>query len=774
MTKYILLFFIFTNAFVYAKELPKGFKKTDANLFGHIIDKETKEHLMYLTVALKGTTVGTTTDATGHYFLKNLPEGNFTLVMKAVGYRTIEMPVSLKKGNTLEINFEVEEDLVSLDEVVVSANRNETTRRMAPTLVKVLDAELLEMKGAANLADGLNFQPGVRVESSCQNCGSSQVRINGLDGPYTQLLIDSRPVFSALGSVYGLEQIPANMIERVEVMRGGGSALFGSSAIAGTINIITKEPIRSSAQASHNITMIGDGGTFDNVTSLNASMVTDARNAGMYVFAQSRHRSAFDQDGDGFSELPKIKTKMAGFRSFLKTGVYSRITAEYHTIREFRRGGDSLDLPPHDVMIAEQLDHDINSGSLKFDYYSPNEKHRLSFFSSLQHINRESYYGTDHNENAYGNTDNLTSVTGGQYSGSFDHVLFMPADLTAGLEYSIDDTEDVIKGYNRYFTQTTRVYSAFLQNEWKNQKWSFLLGGRLDKHNMLDDVVFSPRMNVRFNPTADLNFRASYSAGFRAPQAFDEDLHITLVGGGDEGDGRLSIIENSDDLKKEKSHSFSLSTDWYHTFGNVQVNLLAEGFYTKLDDVFALRPLGDYDQDGILTYLRENASGAEVMGINLEGRAIFTHWFELQMGGTIQRSRYKEALEWSEDKTVPFEKDMFRTPDLYGYFTATLKPTKRFTTFLSGNYTGEMLVQHMAGFVEKDIAVRTDGFFDMELKFAYDLELYKETTLQLSAGVKNIFDAYQSDLDRGANRDPGYTYGPSLPRSYCAGMKFSF
>ena len=104
---------------------------------------------------------------------------------------------------------------------------------------------------------GTKFQPGVRVETNCQNCGFQQVRINGLDGPYTQILIDSRPIFSALSGVYGLEQIPANMIERVEVMRGGGSALFGSSAIAGTINIITKEPMRNSAQIAHSLTMIG-------------------------------------------------------------------------------------------------------------------------------------------------------------------------------------------------------------------------------------------------------------------------------------------------------------------------------------------------------------------------------------------------------------------------------------------------------------------------------------------------------------------------------------
>ena len=269
-------------------------RKSDANIIGHILDKKTNEHLPYITVALKGTTIGTVTDATGHYFLKNLPEGNFVLEISSVGYKTISRNVTLKKGKTLEENFEIEEDAIALDGVVVSANRSETTRRLAPTLVNVVDLKLFETTNSSTLSQGLNFQPGVRVETNCQNCGFQQVRINGLDGPYTQILIDSRPVFSALSGVYGLEQIPASMIERVEVMRGGGSALFGSSAIAGTINIITKEPLRNSGRLSHTITSIGGSSSFDNNTSLNASLVTDDHRAGLYIFGQNRHRSGYD------------------------------------------------------------------------------------------------------------------------------------------------------------------------------------------------------------------------------------------------------------------------------------------------------------------------------------------------------------------------------------------------------------------------------------------------------------------------------------------------
>lgn len=348
---------------------PEKKQNSDANIYGHVVEKSTGEHLSYISVSLKGTTIGGMTDGSGHFFFKNLPEGKFTVVVRAVGYKTIEREVVLSRGKTQELNFELAPEQISLDEVVVSANRNETTRREAPSLVNVLDPKVFEQTNSACLAEGLNFQPGVRVENDCQNCGFQQVRINGLDGHYSQILMDSRPIFSALTGVYGLEQIPTNMIDRVEVVRGGGSALFGSSAIGGTINIITKEPTHNSAQLSHALTSLGGTSDLDNNTMLNASLVTENNRAGVFLFGQNRNRSGYDHDGDGFTELPDLRSLTAGFRAFLKTSLYSKLTAEYHGINEYRRGGDVLDRPPHEADIAEQTEHNIHGGGLSFDQY---------------------------------------------------------------------------------------------------------------------------------------------------------------------------------------------------------------------------------------------------------------------------------------------------------------------------------------------------------------------------------------------------------------------
>lgn len=798
----------------YAKEL----NKSDANIIGHVLDKATKEHLPYITVTLKGTTIGTQTDATGHYFLKNLPEGKFTIEVSAVGYKSQSREVVLKKGKTIEADFEIEEDAIALDGVVISANRNETKRKFAPTLVNVLDVKMLEKTQSTDISQGLKFQPGVRVETNCQNCGFTQVRINGLEGPYSQILIDSRPVFSALAGVYGLEQIPANMIERVEVMRGGGSALFGSSAIAGTINIITKEPLVNSGSISHQIRGLGGLGKFENTTNFNGSIVSDNARMGASFFGQARHRSGYDKDGDGFTEIPLLDGRTLGFSSYIKPTAYSKLTAEFHNTHEFRRGGDRLNQEPHNALVAEQLEHTNNLGSLSYKLFSPDGKNTLSAYASFMKVNRKSYYGggdkgfnemvDDIAGNAddiktrmasYGRTNGLTYMLGAQYNRNIDKFLFMPAQLTVGAEFNKDIIDDISGYRSAAIYQRVNTKSAFLQNEWKNDYISLLIGARLDKHSMVKNVIISPRANIRYNPYKDLTLRVSYSKGFRAPQLFDEDLHVDNAG------GELIISQNAPNLKEETSHSYSGSVDWYKLLGAWQVNIMAEGFYTKLVDAFSTTTKEvTVGSDTHKVKIRENSSGAAVYGSNLEARIAYLNMFSLQGGLTIQRSLYDEETQWNEDDAYKTRR-LYRTPDVYSYFIATLNPTKRLSLSLSGTYTGSMLVGHEipteddgslsqfngapSATIKADRLMHGEGqtattygprtfkspsFFELGLKANYALPLYKTYTLDLFAGVQNIFNAYQDDFDKGQMRDSAYIYGPSSPRSFFMGAKLSF
>lgn len=741
-------------------------KKTDAHITGHVIDSKTKEHIPFVTIFLKGTTIGTAADISGHFLLKNLPLGEHIIVASYTGYHSEEMNIEVVADKTIELKFNLKPQILEMDEVVVTGSRNEGNKRQSAGIVNVLSSKLFEKTASTNMAEVLNFQSGLRVEYSCSNCGVPQLRINGLEGQYSQILLDSRPIFSSLASVYGLEQLPAGMIERVEVIRGGGSALFGSSAIGGVVNIITKEPLHNSASLS-NQTGIFQGGGTDINTTLNASIITDDYKAGVYIFGMQKDRSAYDRNKDGFSNIPQINSETLGFRGFYKLNNSSRITAEYHHIKEFRRGGDSLQLPAHQANIAEQLRHNINGGGLKYDYFSPNLKHLINVYTSIQNIDRESYFGTNQNLDAYGTTKDFTFVSGAQYTYSMTQFLFMPAQLTLGGEHTNNQLKDNMLGYNKSIYQISTCSGIYLQNEWKNEQLSLLIGGRLDKHNKIGEPIFSPRLNARYTPITNIGLRASYSSGYRAPQAYEEDLHVAAVG------GEVSIITIDPNLRPEYSQSISGSTDLYYGFGGIETNLLIEGFYTHLQDVFTLQENGR-DAQGNLLLERRNASGANIRGLNLELKVGFTPQIVLDAGFTLQKSLYDEVLQWSEDPAIAPQKRMFRAPDQYGYLSLNYNPLRQLTTSLTANYTGSMLVQHYGdenGTFRKDSETITPTFWDMGVRFAYDFSLSSQVNLQLSLGVKNILDSFQTDLDRGVLKDAGYIYGPAMPRTYFIGLK---
>ncbi|MFI3315656.1 MAG: TonB-dependent receptor [Rikenellaceae bacterium] len=737
---------------------------------GHIIDANTNEHIAHATVIIEGTTIATVSDNKGHFILQGVPKGEFTILVSMLGYNSTQKEVSLKKeSEQLEMTFTLKEDALLTDQVVVSSSRTETKRKNSSSLVSIMTGDLYKNIGAPTLVDGLSFQPSVRVEDNCQNCGFTQVRINGLDGHYSQILIDSRPLFSALTGVYGLEQIPANMIDRVEVVRGGGSALFGSSAIGGTINIITKTPEYNSAEIAHSTTIL-EGGSLDNNTTANMSFRSDNQRAGATIFAQLRDRDYYDANGDGYSEIAELESSTLGIRTFLKTGNYSKLSFQYDHTSEYRRGGNDFDLQAHKADVAEMVDHNINSGGVNFDLFSKNHDRKLNIYSSIQSTVRDSYYGVNEGEEdeieEYGQTNELTLVSGAQLTQSWENLWFMPVEFVAGIEYYYNDLEDEAIELEHYLSQKVHTTSMYAQNEWKNDKYGFLVGVRADKNSLLDKVVFSPRVNFRYNPSDKINFRATYSTGFRAPQAFDEDLHIAIVG------GERVVTQLAEDLKEEESQSFTLSADMYHNFGNVSANLLVEGFYTNLKDAYAIRITDQVNSDGSTIQERYNGSGATVKGITAEARLTLPNIISFQAAMTYQKSLYQEAEEWSDGQ---FTDEMFRSPDLYGYLTASYNINKDLILSASGTYTGTMLVQHCEGSgSDSDIAVYTPDFFDANIKLSYYFTLVGSIRMEVYAGVQNIFNSYQTDFDSGFERDPGYIYGPIMPRRYNLGTRLTF
>lgn len=290
---------------------------------------------------------------------------------------------------------------------------------------------------------------------------------------------------------------------------------------------------------------------------------------------------------------------------------------------------------------------------------------------------------------------------------------------------------------------------------------TLVAGLRLDGHNLIDKPIFSPRANLMWKATENLRTRLTWSTGFRAPQAYDEDLHVTAVG----GEGMLITL--ADGLRPEHSHSLSGSADWTFSHGHFLFNLLGEAFWTTLSDVFYLQHIG-VDSNGNTLQERRNGDGANVYGVNLEAKAAHGSEFSILAGFTLQRSRYKVLTAWSDDPEVPAVRNMPRTPGAYGYFTMNAQPLRHLDLTLSGIYTGRMYVPHYG---EQDEMVHTPGFMELSAKIAYTFTLGRGLSLQLNGGVQNILNAFQSDLDRGEFRDSGYFYGPTQPRTLFVGCK---
>ncbi len=739
---------------------------------GQVIDKTTKEKLIGASVFIVGSKKGMATDINGQFQIKGLHIGTHTIRVVYIGYESQEIKINIGNGMPTTFNFELQPSKLNADEVVVSANRNEVSRKVAPVVVNIMNLKTFEVTNSIDLSKSLNYQSGLRVENNCQNCGFPQVRINGLEGPYSQILINSRPIISALSGVYGLEQIPVNMIERVEVVRGGGSALFGANAVGGTINIITKDPIENSFQISSNLSNF-NGKVWEQYMGANVSLVSEKGDLGIALYQSYRNRNPYDSDGDTFSELGKLNMNTFGLRAYYRPDNESRLSIEYHTTNEFRRGGNKFDLEPFETDITEQTKHIINSGGVSYDRYI--SRHKLSLFASTQHVDRNSYYGAQQNPNAYGKTKDLTWVVGTMFTGDYYNVLFAPAVFTAGIEYQHNDMHDIMTGYNRDLKQDVRIASVFVQNEWKINDFTLLAGVRFDSHNLIESPILSPRVNLLYKPNERLQTRLTWSTGFRAPQAYDEDLHVTAVGG--EG----VLIQLADGLKPEQSNSFSGSIDWTSNIGHFQTNLLLEAFYTSLDDVFYLQNIGS-DNDGNSLQERRNGSGANVYGFNIDAKIAHGKDASLQVGFTGQRSRYKKLTGWSEDPSVAEIKNMPRTPDYYGYFTLTAAPSKKFDFSISGIYTGRMFVPHFAPtdiipedfqyqYISKDEMVHTPSFFDLNIKLNYTFNVGDKLKIQLNGGVQNMFNEFQRDLDKGVFRDSGYFYGPTQPRTYFFGIK---
>ncbi len=749
---------------VFADSDPSLLNKT-VTVEGKVIDSGTHKPLAGVNVIILNSAMGASTDKDGHFTIDNVPLGRMRLVASYMGYQSKQKTLVLNENGIDDIRFMLDEDIMETGTIVVTGTATPYLYEEAPVKTEVIPRLLIEQNRSCNLSEALTLQTGLRVENNCQNCNFTQVRILGFDGRYSQVLIDGDPVVSTLAGVYALEQFPQEMIEQIEIVKGGGSALYGGGAVAGAINLRTRKPYLNQIKAHYDIQNVN--GAMDHRSGIMAERVSQDGHTGAFIFGSIRERDHYDHNKDGFSELGLLKHTSTGIHWFYRPFSTGEFRSSFHRITEERRGGNDFDRPEHEADIAESVNHKRWGGKLRWNQRL-NESFNYQTYYAFSLLERQSYYGglsgnsyTDSIDalKYYGNTDNQTHVAG--LKGT---VLAGNHQITFGSQYSADELRDESVEDSRYHIDNLYTnIGIYIQDDLKfgDDRYNLVFGARLDKHSQLAQPVISPRLNIKYTPVSDLHFRASFTTGFKAPQTFDEDLHVESLG----GDQR--VVRNAPDLQPEKSRTISAGMEFQGYYGNFPVLFGITGFYSVLSDAFSEVELSNPQSDLIL-WQRVNSTCAQVRGVELDLGYKPTNNLEFRSGVTYKSGRYDAKQEIFNNV---YSEQFLRTPNLFGYLRTIWIPKESFTFLTSVKYTGHMYVPNEAA---STIVETQQSFVELGVNGSYQLAFIRHLQGELMFGVKNITNAYQNDLQKGVDRDPAYVYGPQLPRRMYLGIEFSF
>ncbi|MDX9723821.1 MAG: TonB-dependent receptor, partial [Myxococcota bacterium] len=584
----------------------------------------------------------------------SLPSGSYDVELSASGFAMLRETLVIDEAAALAGVFLYLD--YDLGELVITGASTQKLLHETPVKTQVVDRRSIERKGAANLAQAVKHSTGVRLENNCQNCNFTQLRLNGLDGRYAQVLINSRPVFSSLAGVYGLEQIPAEMIDRVEIVKGGGSALYGGNAIAGVLNVITKRPSKSYAGVKMGANSLNDewGGHH---LGARAGYVTEDRRVAVALSGALNSREDWDSNDDGFSDIGWYRQQALSADLFWDPIQHGTFTLRAQAIGERRRGGDSLDLQEFDAAISEGGTTLRQGFEARWEHSFPSGV-AYSLGYTFAHTSRDSYYGGGGNVeppdggsvaewqafwdaksaalSAYGHTRNPFHFA--------DAMVHMPFELmgegllTAGVQFQHEGLTDEFPAYSRKLDENYHEIAGLLEADWHPTDWNeTIIGVRVAKNSTIDSVVAIPRLAMVFEPLDWMRLRSSFSMGYRAPQVFDEDLHITIVGG--EG----AIVKNADGLDPELSVGGAQQVELEWAI-NKAWSLLASvnGYVTHLRDSFVLEDQDDPNTPSEREFLRRNLGSTLVYGAELELALKHGELFTGRVGITLERGEHSE------------------------------------------------------------------------------------------------------------------------------------
>lgn len=568
-------FFMTLNLCVYAQNTFKAVIK----------DSEKKEPLMGVTAQVTGTTIATISDENGHIILTGIANGLQEIQFSYIGFTQRTDSFNFPLEDTAPIEILLYEQSVDLEEIVISSTRSTRTIQNIPTRIEFIGSEELDEKGnmkAGDIRMLLAESTGIHVQTTSPTSANASIRIQGLDGRYTQILKDGFPIYSGASSGLGLLQIPPLDLKQVEVIKGSTSTLYGGGAIAGLVNLISKTPTEERDLRFHL------NGTSGRGLDINGFYGQKFKKIGTTIFASHNRNGAYDPAQIGLSAIPKFERYVLNPKLFVYFNDKTKMNFGINTTIENRLGGDMLYIK--------------GKGDNTHQYFEENKTQRYSTQFVFDHTVNENSFVQIKNSVSYFNRN--TAIPNYEFEGT-QTATFTEASYTHSKEKSewvagVNVWTDNFKEKQitvfplRDYNQTT--FGAFVQNSFKATDWLQLETGLRTDYVIDYGAVFLPRVSAIFRIANGLTSRIGGGFGYKTPTIFTEESERIQY------QNVMPIYDNTNKLEKsyganaDINYRTNIGDDW--TFS---INHLF--FYTYLDNPLLLQNIATN------TYQFMNSSG---------------------------------------------------------------------------------------------------------------------------------------------------------------------
>jgi len=678
-------------------------------------------------------------DANGYYEIKEVPFGNYEIICSAVGLKTTRKKITVNTATPVVANITLPEDAQALEEVVITGTMKEVSRSDSPIPVEIITPKLFRKNPTPSLFEAVGMINGVQPQLNCNVCNTGDIHINGMEGPYTMILIDGMPIVSSLSTVYGLSGIPNSIVERIEVVKGPASSLYGSEAMGGIINVITKMPYKAPRiSADYFFTSWGEQ-SLDGAIKFKAGKATSL--LGINYF---NYNVKADKNRDNFTDVTQqnrisifnkwnIERKDNRVFSLAARYVYEdRWGGEMNWTKQWR-GSDSIYGESIYTKRAELIGlYQLPTTERIFTQFSYNWHDQNSYYGDTPYMaTQQVAFAQAYWDKTFGGGHNFLLGAAMRYTHYDDNT---PATATAA-------------GINR--PQETPLPGFFIQDEWTVNDKHMLLGGYRFDYDRNHGGVHSPRVAYKFAPNKNNTIRASFGSGFRVVNLFTED-HAALTG------AREVVITEA--LNPERSYNSNLNYILKIPNDDIFVTFDITGFYSY----FTNKIVGDFDSDPT-KIIYDNLNGHAIsQGVSLNTDLVFSFPLKVMAGVSYMDVFQKEKNDAGSETRI----QQLHAPKWSGNFIATYTFPNNFSLDLTGNWYGPMRLP----ILPNDYRPEYSPWFCIA-----NLQLTKKTDygLEVYFGVKNLFDfvpkyalmrpfdPFNKNVDDAVNNPNGYTFDTS-------------